>query len=559
LFIYKKYNVYCIIRALLRPRIPPEWWDASSGSLKMKQQQPSIINIGLVGGGEFCKEILEKTTAVYEEAEMVAPILAVADPDPESPGRKLASQMGLLTFDDYKQLYDRRYSIHLIIILTPEPQIFENILHTRPSRIRILAYQVFRMFWKAIAQEEQKLRERTKEMETILNGIDDFILVITPDMEILEANESFLNKMGYSHEDVIGKKCYQVYHKLDHPCNDGQIDCPLRGVVRNKRHVRQIQTRILPDGQNRYYEVNIYPIWEKDGKVSKFIHISRDITEHKKEEEEITRRLEQMVEERTRELKETHKKLLHQDKMASLGKLSASVVHEINNPIAGILNLILLMKRMVEEDSIGSREINQFNQYLTLMETETRRTSRIVSNLLAFSRQSKMELKRISLNRLIEQTLIINSNLLKFNGVKVKIDLDPNLPDMVGSEDQLQQVFMNLVSNAAEAVEVVGGGQLRITTRHSLREDKLLVDFEDTGIGIPESNLSKLFEPFFTTKKKGKGVGLGLSVAYGIIQEHGGSIHVKSREGKGTKFSVRFPLKPAPDKLHPQGGFSEPY
>jgi PAS domain S-box-containing protein len=526
-------------------------------SFIMPQQQPSIINIGLVGGGNFCKEILEKTTAVYEQAEMVAPILAVADPDPESPGRKLASQLGLLTFDDYKQLYDRRYSIHLIIILTPQPEIFENILYTRPSRIRILSYQVFRMFWNAIGLEEQKLRERTEEMETILNGIDDFILVITPDMEILEANESFLNKMGYAPKDVLGKKCHQVYHKLDHPCNDGKTDCPLREVVRNKRHVHQIQTRILPDGQKQYYEVNIYPIWEKDGKVSKFIHISRDITQRKKKEAEMTRRLEQMVEERTRQLKETHKKLLHQDKMASLGKLSASVVHEINNPIAGILNLIMLMKRMVAEDAIGSREIDQFNQYLTLMETETRRTSRIVSNLLAFSRQSKMELKRISLNRLIEQTLFLNSNLLKIAGVKVSTDLDPNLPDLVGSEDQLQQVFMNLISNAAEAMESRDGGRLSIETKHVLRKDKLEVDFKDTGIGIPDENIPKLFEPFFTTKRKGKGVGLGLSVAYGIIQEHGGSIYVKSTEGKGTTFHLKFPLKKASNKLDPHGGRSE--
>jgi PAS domain S-box-containing protein len=488
---------------------------------------------------------------------MVAPILAVADPDPESPGRKLASQFGLLTFDDYKQLYDRRYSIHLIIIVTPEPEIFENILQTRPSRIRILSYHVFRMFWMAIGREEQKLRERTEEMETILNGIDDFILVITPQMEILEANSSFLNKMGYRPTDVIGRKCHQVYHKIDFPCNDGRTDCPLQDVVRNKRHVRQIQTRIMPDGQNRYYEVNIYPIWEKDGKVSKFIHISRDITQHRKEEEEITRRLEQMVDDRTRQLKETHKKLLHQDKMASLGKLSASVVHEINNPIAGVLNLIMLMKRMVEEDTIGPEQIDRFNQYLTLMETETRRTSRIVSNLLAFSRQSKMELKRVNLNRLIEQTLFLNANLLKISSVKVKTDLDPDLPDLIGSEDQLQQVFMNLVSNAAEAMESRGGGQLRIATRHSLRDNKLVIDFTDTGVGVPEKNLSKLFEPFFTTKKKGKGVGLGLSVAYGIIQEHGGSIYVESHSGEGTNFNVKLPLKPASEKLDSQGGLSE--
>ena len=510
----------------------------------MTKRIPSIINIALVGGGDFCKEILEKTTAVYEQDEMVAPILAVADPDPESPGRKLASKLGLLTFNDYKQLYERRYSIHLIIILTPRPEILDDILKTRPSRIRILSYQVFRIFWKAIGLEEQKLRERTKEMETILNGIQDFILVITPEMEVLEANEAFVTKMGYTYKEVIGKKCHQVYHKIDHPCNHGQTDCPLRDVVRNKRHVRQIQTRVMPDGQKRYYEVNIYPIWEKDGKVSKFIHISRDITQHKREEEEITRRLERMVEERTRQLKETHAKLIHQDKMASLGKLSASVVHEINNPIAGILNLIILIKRMVEEDRIGPKEIDQFNRYLNLMETETRRTSRIVSNLLAFSRQSRMELRRIDLNRLIEHTLFLNSNLLKIDGIKVETNLDPTLPDMIGSEDQLQQVFMNLISNAAEAMEAKGG-LLRIETRHLLGEGKLLVDFNDTGIGIPEENLLKLFEPFFTTKKKGKGVGLGLSVAYGIVQEHGGSIYAESKVGEGTIFHVRLPLKPA--------------
>ena len=178
------------------------------------------------------------------------------------------------------------------------------------------------------------------------------------------------------------------------------------------------------------------------------------------------------------------------------------------------------------------------------METETRRTSRIVSNLLAFSRQSKMEPKRLSLNRLIEQTLFLNSNLLKMDGVKVDPKLADDLPDLRGSEDQLQQVFMNLVSNASEAMGT-NGGVLSIETMHLLREDRLPVNFEDTGCGIPEENIAKLFEPFFTTKKKGKGVGLGLSVAYGIVQEHEGSIYVKSEMGRGTTFQIKLPLKSA--------------
>jgi PAS domain S-box-containing protein len=512
----------------------------------MPIKEPSVINIGLVGGGEFCREILEKTTSVYEQEEIYAPIIAVTDPDSKSPGRLLADELGLLTFDDCHKLYDRRYNVHLIIILTPDTEILEDILQTRPKRIRILSHHVFTIFWNAIGLEEHKLRDRTKEMETILNGIQDFILVITPDMEIIEANEAFLTKMGYTAEDVIGKKCHQVYHKIDYPCNDGETNCPLQDVVRNKRQVRQIQTRVLPDGENRYYEVNVYPIWEKDGKISKFIHISRDITQRKKEEKEITRRLEFMVEERTRQLKESHEKLLHQDKMSSLGKLSASVVHEINNPIAGILNLIVLMKRIVGEDELKKKEIDQFTKYLDLMETETRRTSRIVSNLLAFSRQSKMEPRRLDINRLIEQTLFINSNLLKISGVKVEKNLNPNLPELVGSEDQLQQVFMNLVSNAAEAMEASGGGVLKVTSKLLARENKIQINVNDTGPGIAYVNISKLFEPFFTTKKKGKGVGLGLSVAYGIIQEHGGSIFVRSTVGNGATFQVRLPLKPEP-------------
>ena len=121
-------------------------------------------------------------------------------------------------------------------------------------------------------------------METILNGIQEFILVITPQMEIIDVNDAFLSKMHYTRQDVIGKKCYEVYHNEKHNCNGGQTDCPLREVVSNKRQMRKIQTRLMLDGEKRYYEVNIYPIWEKDGKIQKFIHISRDITQHRKEE-----------------------------------------------------------------------------------------------------------------------------------------------------------------------------------------------------------------------------------------------------------------------------------
>ncbi|MDY7034615.1 MAG: ATP-binding protein [Thermodesulfobacteriota bacterium] len=520
----------------------------------MPENKSSIINIALVGGGTYCKEFLEKSTIEYSKGGVNVRFLAVAEDNPLSPGVILAKQLGLTTVKDYHELYNPVYDIHLIIIMTPEENILQDILESRPPHIRILSYHVFEVFWKAIRLEEYKLRLRNEEIETILNGIQDFILVINPEKEIVEVNELFLRRMKYARETVIGKKCYEVFQKITHMSSNCHIVCPLEDVVRDKKPCQRTLTRIGSDGETRFAELTIFPIWEKEGRISKFIEISRDITKRKREEEEITRRLERMVKERTEQLKATHEKLIHQDKIASLGKLSASVVHEINNPIAGVLNLIKLIKRIMKEGPLTKKDLDKFSHYVDLMDRETTRTSRIVSNLLAFSRQSKMEMMKLNLNKLIEQALFLNLNLLKINSIKVEKRLDSQLPEIEGSADQLQQVFMNILSNAAEAMESRSGGVLTIATEKAPKTGNILVTFKDTGGGMSEKDRLKVFEPFFTRKKKGKGVGLGLSVAYGIIQEHDGSISVASAVGKGTTFSIELPLKQASLLQDPQGG-----
>ncbi len=377
------------------------------------------------------------------------------------------------------------------------------------------------------------------EINTILNGIRDFILIISPDRKILEVNDAFLKHMHYTRDEVIGRECFDVFRETG---RDGSSNChkncTLEKVIREKRHCRQELIRIGPDDKPRFTEVTIYPVWEKKGKISKFIEISRDITKRKADEKADHDSLVRMVEERTRQLKETHERLLHQDKMASLGKLSSSVVHEINNPVTGILNLVMLCKRILKEDGVGQTEIDMFLQYLDLMDTETRRISRIVSNLLAFSRQSKIEVVKFDVNELIEQTLMLNSNFLKISKIRVIEDLEPNLPLISGSEDQIKQVMMNLVSNAGESMLNSQKKRLTISTYRKDKEDAVGIQIMDTGSGIPKEIISKIFEPFFTTKKKGKGVGLGLSVVYGIIKEHGGTVFVDSSPGKGTRFTV---------------------
>ncbi|MDZ7698790.1 MAG: ATP-binding protein [Deltaproteobacteria bacterium] len=509
--------------------------------MSCSNDERDMVRIGLLGGDSFCSEFITDVCSYGEQYPNGARIVAVADPDPQSPGMILADKLGLATVTDYHDLYDSSYDINLLICMRRDDAMFEDIFRTKPDHIRLLAHQVFCLLWNTVKLREKALEERTEELTTIVDGIQDFILVITPERKIVEVNKSFLEQMGYTREEVIGRTCHEIFQNVLTPCESGDIVCPLNEVIRNKRPSQQVLTRVNHDGGQRYFEVTLFPIWEKDGKILRFIEVSRDITDRKNQEEEITRRLEAMVEERTRQLEESHAKVLHQDKMASLGKLSASVVHEINNPIAGILNLIMLQKRIMGEQSLGEDQVEQFKHYIDLMETETRRIGRIVSNLLAFSRQSKVKPEAVNLNRVIEKSLFLNANLMKIKGIKTETDLDRQLPDIMGSEDQLQQIFMNLISNAAEAMES-SGGELRIETRASKEKNEINVRVSDTGVGISKDHLSKLFEPFFTTKKKGKGVGLGLSVVYGIIKEHGGSIHVESEVEKGTTFTVTFPV-----------------
>ena len=376
------------------------------------------------------------------------------------------------------------------------------------------------------------------EIETILNGIRDFILIISPEREILEVNDAFLKHMNYVRENVIGRKCYEVFKEVSRKSSNCHEKCPLEKVIRQKSHCQAELIRLGRDGSPRYTELTIFPIWEQKGKISKFIEISRDITKRKIDEKQTQNHLVKMVEERTRQLKESHERLLHQDKMASLGKLSSSVVHEINNPVAGILNLVMLSQRILKEETIQHEELELFRQYLGLMETETRRIGRIVSNLLVFARQSKIEVVKFDINELIEQTMILNSNLLKIYKIRVIEELEHNLPLITGSEDQIKQVFMNLISNAAESMSGVPRKRLTIRTFAKPAEKSVGFQVVDTGTGIAQETISKIFEPFYTTKKKGKGVGLGLSVVYGIIKEHGGQLYVDSTPGKGTCFSI---------------------
>jgi two-component system NtrC family sensor kinase len=249
------------------------------------------------------------------------------------------------------------------------------------------------------------------------------------------------------------------------------------------------------------------------------------------------------VEERTLQLKVAQRKLVQSDRLATLGQLAASVAHEINNPVSGVLNLSMLLERLMASGAYPAGREAEFRKYLSLISTETARVGRIVSDLLAFSRRSKPQRAPADLNKLVHTTMGLTDHKLKLISAEVVLDLQPNLPLVECDSSQMQQVILNLVLNGAQAMQSRGGGKLTIRTRLIPKEESVELSVQDTGEGIAPENLSKIFDPFFTTKAEGKGVGLGLAVLYGIVKAHEGEVEVVSQRNEGTTFTVTLPLK----------------
>ena len=231
-------------------------------------------------------------------------------------------------------------------------------------------------------------------------------------------------------------------------------------------------------------------------------------------------------------LTETQEKLFHAQRLAALGKMAAGVAHEINSPLTIILNDASLMLR---DTSKGSRE----EEGLQVIVTEARRCGQIVNNLLEFARDDRSQRSPADLNEIVRETLLLASHQAIIQDVTVHLNLKSELPQVRVDVDQIKQVFLDIISNAVQAMP--GGGSLTIESDSPPGGDRVRVSFADTGCGIPEENVEKIFQPFFTTKDATRGTGLGLAICDEIVQKHGGRISVRSAVGKGTCVTVELP------------------
>lgn len=355
---------------------------------------------------------------------------------------------------------------------------------------------------------ELNVRERTREieetkqyLENLLENANDVIYTLDLDQQFTYVN-SKVNAWGYRKDDLIGRPYLSLLSRR----HRGRRLKSTLDIGAKQVYEVEVVTRL---GEVRTVMVSVSPLQGADGEILGVLGIARDMTE--------TKRLERQIR--------------HAEKLASIGQLAAGVAHEINNPLGGILNCLYNLRK-------GTLSPARQEEYWTSMEHGVRRVQKIVRQLLDFSQQHEPAFSPADINRIVGQVLGLTTHLFASNRIHLETFPTNDLPSVMVDRHMIEQVLMNLILNAVQAMK--NGGVLTIKT--SVAEGICRVEVSDTGSGIPASVLPRIFDPFFTTKGEGEGTGLGLSVNLGIVERHGGKILVESEVGKGTTFTLCLPV-----------------
>ncbi|HJS48627.1 MAG TPA: ATP-binding protein, partial [Gemmatimonadales bacterium] len=362
-----------------------------------------------------------------------------------------------------------------------------------------------------VAVRAREVEHQRRFTSLVIDSLPIGLYVVDRDYRIQVWNRKReTGTQGLLRSDVVGREVFDVLTRQDRARLRAEFD----EVFRTGR-THQVEITVPGEGGERTFRLSKIPMRLGGEAITHVITIGEDVTEWRAAQEAI----------------------LQGEKLAAIGQLAAGVMHEINNPLATISACVAAVEGRLGE--AGPALQPALREYLEIVEREVQRCSRIVDQLLDFSRPKGTAKVPVAVNALVEDTLFLLKHHKQFRRVAVARALAPGLPPVRGNAEQLIQVLMALLLNAADAVEQ--GGSLTIRTGPAARPDELVVAVDDTGPGIPPGELSKIFEPFWTTKPQGRGTGLGLSICYGIIEDHRGRIEVDSQPGRGSSFQVFLP------------------
>src|SRR6056297_49306 len=495
-----------------------------------------LLNLAIVGGGRACKFFLNLLTR-EPLPHLDIRLLGVCDIDPQAEGLALAREMGIYTTQNFKDLF-RLKDLDAVIELTNNKETLLELIHEKPKGVGILEHNVGR-FIRTLFDIDQQLKyaKHEAEMEKMLSDFliqqtNQQILILNTDFSIADVNEACLTAIDISRQKIIGKPCYQIIHGYDAPCPRvvPGFECPMVQTLRTGESAHVIQEIPLSKEQSNYFDIITYPLKNSNGEIIRVIEIWLDIT----------KQLSAQMEERVQAVKSDLNKLVQEDRMISLGKLAASCVHEINNPIQGLLTFSQYIQGTLEDGLTDPSEIDKLKEITAMMTREIDRCGEIISGLLSFSREPLTQYTDTNLNEVLTAVINLTHHKMELQNIVLHQQLSDSLLIVNGDANRLQQCFLNLVFNAIEALP--SGGDIWISSRLDSESGTAAVEIRDNGYGISKANIDNLFDPFFTTKGAGEGTGLGLFIVYGIVRNHGGEIHVESPPEQGARFWLGFPL-----------------
>ncbi len=395
------------------------------------------------------------------------------------------------------------HNIGVLICTDPSPE--RTFTQEEVTRAETLAHQA------AIALENARLfhvvSRSQKEWETTFDAMQDCVSVHDITGRVIRANLALARRLNTAPPGVIGKHCSEIYD-------------PAGACSETCRHLRALETEPLLveelelSSMGGTFQVSVSPWYDKNNRLAGTIHVAKDISHEKLLQQQ----------------------LIQSEKLSAIGELISGIAHELNNPLTGVMGYSQLLQLRKDIDERAKDSLLKINN-LAL------RCQRIVQNLLSFARKQKPERTLCDINDILESTVELRSYELQVNNIEIVRQLNRNLPKTIADGHQLQQVFLNIVTNAEHAMlDAHGKGTLTIRTRADSSNDRIVIEIADDGPGIPEAHLTRIFDPFFTTKEVGKGTGLGLSLSYGIIKEHGGDIYARSRLNEGSTFMIELPI-----------------
>jgi PAS domain S-box-containing protein len=408
---------------------------------------------------------------------------------------------------DYDVQFKRRDGSPIPVLLTS---------HVRYDHLgNVVGYEGIAVDQTQRYQMERKLREAKDFMDKIIQSTPNSIMAADLKGNIIIWNRAAEETLGYPADEVIGKmNITKVYPE--------NVAYEIMKMIRSEDHGGRGMLRSLPvvyvrrDGRSIEGNLSAAMIHDDDGNEVATVGSFVDLTERIDME---------------RALRKTQEQLLNSEKLAAMGRLTSQIAHELNNPLYGIMNTLELLKSEVKPE-------NKRRKLLDMSLSEIVRLADMLRKMLSFSKPEQEIKKPVDLNVIADEILLLHEKQLQEHSIKIKTDFYKDLGQVHASTNQLRQVFLNMVSNARDAMP--DGGTL--TVRTFAENEFAKIQFIDTGVGIRQENIDKIFDSFFTTKSSVKGVGLGLSVCYGFIKDHGGDIQVKSTLGEGTTFTILLPL-----------------